>query len=56
MQMKEMLDLLGITKENLRYYEKMGLVSSSRKENGYRVFNEQDVEQLKKVSLLRRLC
>ena len=55
MQMKEMLDLLGITKENLRYYEKMGLVSSSRKENGYRVFNEQDVEQLKKVLLLRRL-
>ena len=42
MQMKEMLDLLGITKENLRYYEKMGLVSSSRKENGYRVFNDQD--------------
>ncbi len=55
MQMKEMLDVLGITKENLRYYEKMGLVSPSRKENGYRVFTDQDVEQLKKVLLLRRL-
>lgn len=55
MQINELYKLLGITKENLRYYEKEGLVSPQRKANGYRDYSEADAEQLKKVLLLRKI-
>lgn len=55
MQISELTSLLGITKENLRYYEKEGLISPSRRENGYRDYSEDDIEKLKKVLVLRKL-
>jgi len=48
--------LVGITKGNIRFYEKEGLLNPGRNsENGYREYSEADVVWLKKVRLLRML-
>lgn len=47
---------VGITKRNIRYYEKEGLLSPGRNsENGYREYGEDEVTELKKIKLLRKL-
>lgn len=55
MKTKELQQLLGITKETLRYYEREGIVVASRDENGYRNYNENDLTILKIVLLLRSM-
>lgn len=46
----------GITKKNIRFYEEAGLLSPRRNaENGYREYGEEDVQQLLKIKLLRKL-
>lgn len=48
--------LVGITKGNIRFYEKEGLLTPDRNsENGYRDYDEADVAWLKKIKLLRML-
>jgi DNA-binding transcriptional MerR regulator len=55
MLINELNSMLGITKENIRYYEKEGLLSPARKTNGYRDYSEEDVQRLKKIVVLRKL-
>ena len=55
MLIKEVEDLLQISSYTLRYYEKMGLVNPSRDENGYRIYSNEDIQNLKKVRFLREL-
>lgn len=55
MQIRELESLLGIAKENIRYYESEGLISPQRKANGYRDYSKQDVETLKKILVLRKI-
>ena len=56
MKINEAERLAGITKKNIRFYEKEGLLSPGRSlENGYRDYLPEDVETLKKIRLLRRL-
>ena len=56
MKINEAERLAGITRKNIRFYEKEGLLSPGRSlENGYRDYREEDVETLKKIRLLRRL-
>ena len=55
MKTKELENLLGITKENLRYYEKEGLLSPERLDNGYRDYSEDDIVRLKKILVMRKL-
>ena len=45
----------GLTRANIRFYEKEGLLSPARGANGYRDYTEDDVETLRKVRLLRQL-
>ena len=45
----------GLTRANIRFYEKEGLVAPARSANGYRDYTEADVETLRKVRLLRQL-
>lgn len=45
----------GLTKKAIEYYTSQGLVSPSILENGYRCYSENDVKDLKKVLVLRRL-
>lgn len=48
--------LVGITKKNIRFYEKEGLLTPDRNsENGYREYGGEDVAVLKQIKLLRKL-
>ena len=55
MKINEAEQLLGITKANIRFYEKEGLLNPSRNENGYRDYSEADIRQLKQIVILRKL-
>ena len=44
-----------LTKKAVEYYIEQGLISPDVMENGYREFSQDDVEQLKKISVLRKL-
>lgn len=55
MKINEAEQLLGITKANIRFYEKEGLISPSRNESGYRDYSEADIRQLKQIVILRKL-
>ena len=53
MKRKEVSDLLGITMDTLRNWEMNGLLKIKRKENGYRVYDYEDIKKLKIIRSLR---
>lgn len=56
MKINEVEQLVGITKRNIRFYEKEGLLAPGRNlDNGYREYGEKEVETLKQIKLLRKL-
>ena len=55
MVIKEVEMLTGMTRANIRFYEKEGLISPARSDNGYRDYSEAEVEELRKIKLLRVL-
>lgn len=56
MNIKEAEALTGITKQNIRFYEKKGLLSPHRnEENSYRDYSEEDIETLLRIKLLRKV-
>ena len=46
---------LGLSKYTLRYYEKEGLITPQRDNNGYRCYSDEDLQTLKLVKFLRSL-
>ncbi|MCR0326145.1 MerR family transcriptional regulator [[Clostridium] innocuum] len=54
-KIKELAELYGIHTNALRFYEKKGLLSSRRLENGYRMYEEADKEILQKILLYRAM-
>lgn len=55
MTIKEIEELVGMPRANIRYYEKEGLLTPTRDENGYRDYSVEDLLVLKKIKLLRSL-
>lgn len=56
MHINEVEKQVGITKKNIRFYEKEGLLSPSRDStNGYRTYSEEDISRLCQIKLLRKL-
>ena len=55
MKTKDIEECLHISKENLRYYEKEGLIHPQRKNNGYREYSGEDIGKLKKILVMRKL-
>lgn len=56
MKIKEVEKRVGMTQTNIRYYEKVGLLNRTlRNENNYREYTEEDVEQLQRIKVLRLL-
>ena len=55
MLIHEISALTETTKKAVEYYCEKGLLKPTLSENGYRVFTEEDVSLLKKISTLRRL-
>lgn len=54
-QIKDLIDIFGISRDSIKYYEQAGLITSIRKNNGYREFDEFNVLKLKKVLHFRSL-
>ena len=55
MTIKELENLSGIPRANIRYYEEEGLLAPKRLPNGYRDYAEEDARTLEKIRLLRQL-
>ena len=56
MTIKEVEQMTGLTRSNIRYYEKEKLICPKRNENnGYREYSSEDVENIKKIAYLRTL-
>ena len=50
---KQVADYLELTIDTLRNWELNGLLTAKRKENGYRIYNTDDIKKLKIISSLR---
>ena len=55
MKIKQVEELVGITRKNIRFYEEQGLLQVERAENGYREYGLKDVDRLLEIRLLRKL-
>ncbi len=55
MTIKEMEARTGMSRANIRYYEQEGLIAPQRDSNGYRNYQESDVQALERILLMRRL-
>ena len=55
MTIKDLEERTGLSRANIRFYEKEGLLSPLRRENGYREYTEEDVQTLQRIKLLRSL-
>lgn len=52
--MKEVAEELGLSDDTIRYYERIGLLRVSRDKNGYRRFDQQAIDWLFLVKMLRK--
>lgn len=55
MKIKDVEKMTHIDRATLYYYEKEGLLSPERTENGYRIYNKEDLIMIEKIKLLRSL-
>lgn len=56
MTIKEVEERTGLTRSNIRFYEKEKLIEPARNDkNGYRDYSERDIENIKKIAYLRTL-
>ena len=56
MRIREVEELVGISKKNIRFYEDAGLLKPGRSaENSYRDYTDEDIRTLRRIKLLRKL-
>ena len=55
MKIKQVEELVGITRKNIRFYEDRGLLNVERAENGYREYHQADVIRLQEIKLFRKM-
>lgn len=56
MNTKQAEELTGMSRQNIRYYERMGLLEPAREDgNDYRDYSEEDIRRLKLIKMLRML-
>lgn len=56
MNIKQAEALTGVTRQNIRFYEKQGLLAPARnKENDYREYSQEDIKTLKWIRAMRML-
>ena len=55
MKIKQVEELVGITRKNIRFYEDQGLLNVERAENGYRDYHQEDVIRLQEIKLFRKM-
>ena len=55
MKIRQVEELVGITKKNIRFYEDQGLLNVERAENGYREYHKEDIARLQEIRLFRKM-
>ena len=55
MEIKEVENLLSVSRSNIRFYEKEGLINPERRGNNYQDYSGADIAMLKKIIILRKL-
>ena len=55
MKTHELEKELGISKHTIFYYEKEGIITPQRDDNGYRSYSQEDLQKLIMVKFLRNL-
>lgn len=55
MKINEIEERLNISRANVRFYEKEGLINPERGANGYRNYSDEDVAFIKKIIIFRKL-
>lgn len=55
MKIKDAEEILRVPRGTIRFYEKNGLVHPERRENTYRTYTEEDIRELQKILILRRM-
>ena len=50
---RQISEMTGITADTLRYYEKEGILSPRRLDNGYRIYSEEDLAMLKSFVVMK---
>lgn len=55
MQIKDFAEKYQIQTDTIRYYEKENLLKPTRRENGYREYNEESEKQLQLIIVLKKL-
>lgn len=55
MQVHDIQSQTGLSKQTIHYYEKEGLIHLERYNNGYRNYNEKDLQTLILIRFLRSL-
>lgn len=51
----DVADMVGLSRDTLRYYEKRGILSSQKAENGYRYYTDQDIMYLSHILYQRKM-
>ena len=49
MRIQELEGIVGSDRATIRFYEKEGLITPNRSENGYRDYTPENAEELKKI-------
>lgn len=55
MKIGEITNLLGISHRSLHYWESAGILKSTRADNDYRYYDEENTKKIKQIVLLRKL-
>ena len=56
MEIREAEEVTGVSRQNIRFYEKQGLLHPTRnKRNAYREYSDEDILRLKQIRLFRKL-
>lgn len=51
----DVANLMGLSRDTLRYYEKRGILTSTKGDNGYRYYTEQDISRLVGILYQRKM-
>lgn len=51
----DVANLMGLSRDTLRYYEKRGILNSQKGENGYRYYTDQDISRLTGILYQRKM-
>ncbi len=54
-QIKEIAEITGLSQRMLRHYDLIGLLQPARKENGYRIYGEEEMQKLQQILFFREL-